>query len=185
MSEYAERDIVEQGEYYSRHTSAMTGEDLNSKSDIAAELAHRDIEIDRLKSRSAALGKSCVILASENIAKVFNEPPLKAWLLRKQAEAVHALILKIGLQCDGNPQEIVEEEFERLRGEAEKISTSGKIGGSEYPIHEKCGGKMAGPLRHGSIVTCLSCGATAEALVDDGGTDLVFDINAENAEGGS
>lgn len=48
--QYAERDIIAQGDYYTRHISAMTGEDLNSKSDIAAELAHRDMEIDRLRS---------------------------------------------------------------------------------------------------------------------------------------
>lgn len=47
--EYEERDIVAQGEYYTRHVSAMTGEGLHAKSDIAAELAHRDMEIDRLK----------------------------------------------------------------------------------------------------------------------------------------
>lgn len=45
---YAERDIVKQGAYYTKHVSAMTGEALHSKSAIAAELAHRDIEIDRL-----------------------------------------------------------------------------------------------------------------------------------------
>jgi len=46
---YAERDIELQGEYYFNHIMAMTGEDLYSKSDIAAELAHRDIQIDALK----------------------------------------------------------------------------------------------------------------------------------------
>lgn len=61
MSEklYAERDIVEQGDYYSRHTSAMTGEGLHSKSDIAAELAHRDIEITRLQSEVERLRGRC------------------------------------------------------------------------------------------------------------------------------
>jgi len=44
-NQYAERDIVAQGEHYMRHLSAMTGESLDSKSDIAAELAHRDIAI--------------------------------------------------------------------------------------------------------------------------------------------
>jgi len=33
----------------------MTGEGLHSKSDIAAELAHRDIEIERLQARLAEL----------------------------------------------------------------------------------------------------------------------------------
>lgn len=47
---YAERDIFKQGDYYTKHVSAMTGEALYSKSAIAAELAHRDIEIDRLRA---------------------------------------------------------------------------------------------------------------------------------------
>lgn len=46
---YAERDIEDQGEHYARHVNAMTAEGLHAKSDIAAELAHRDIEIDRLQ----------------------------------------------------------------------------------------------------------------------------------------
>ena len=52
---YAERDIIEQGKHYSQHTSAMTSEGLHSKSDIAAELAHRDIQIDQLRARVAEL----------------------------------------------------------------------------------------------------------------------------------
>lgn len=50
MKLYAERNIEELGEYYTKHISAMTSEGLRSKSDIAAELAFRDAEIDRLKS---------------------------------------------------------------------------------------------------------------------------------------
>lgn len=49
MKLYAERDIIDLGEYYTKHISAMTSENLRSKSDIAAELAFRDAEIDRLK----------------------------------------------------------------------------------------------------------------------------------------
>lgn len=50
--QYAERNPValdKQGNYYCRHVSAMTAEGLHAKSDIAAELAFRDAEIDRLK----------------------------------------------------------------------------------------------------------------------------------------
>jgi len=53
---YAERDIVKQGQVYVDHVSAMTGEGLHEKSDIAAELAHRDIEIQKLQQRNKALG---------------------------------------------------------------------------------------------------------------------------------
>lgn len=46
---YAERDIMEQGTYYTRHVMAMTAEGLHDKSSIAAELAHRDGLIDELQ----------------------------------------------------------------------------------------------------------------------------------------
>lgn len=46
---YAERDIIEQMQHYVDHVEAMTAEGLHSKSDIAAELAHRDMEIERLQ----------------------------------------------------------------------------------------------------------------------------------------
>lgn len=58
MTEYAERDpmaLDEAGNYYCRHVSAMTKEGLHSKSAIAAELAHRDMEIDRLRARLAEI----------------------------------------------------------------------------------------------------------------------------------
>lgn len=48
---YAERDAMKQGAFYLRHVNAMTAEGLHSKSDIAAELAHRDIEIAQLRAR--------------------------------------------------------------------------------------------------------------------------------------
>lgn len=46
-----QRDIeqLDEGGYYTRHIYAMTHERLYSKSDIAAELAHRDLQIDLLK----------------------------------------------------------------------------------------------------------------------------------------
>lgn len=56
---YAERDPMQQdveGNYYCKHVSAMTDEDLHSKSAIAAELAHRDIVIDRLKVKQESWG---------------------------------------------------------------------------------------------------------------------------------
>ena len=45
---YAERDLEKLGKYYLRHLNAMTREGLHSKSDIAAELAMRDMIIDEL-----------------------------------------------------------------------------------------------------------------------------------------
>lgn len=58
MKLYSERDIVDLGEYYTKHISAMTSENLRSKSDIASELAFRDAEIDRLKKENLRLRES-------------------------------------------------------------------------------------------------------------------------------
>lgn len=55
MSEYAERNLVELGKHYTKHVQAMTREGLHAKSDIAAELAWRDAEIDRLRTEVEAL----------------------------------------------------------------------------------------------------------------------------------
>lgn len=53
--QYADRDHMALGDYYLRHVSAMTGEALHAKSAIAAELAHRDREIDRQHAELEAL----------------------------------------------------------------------------------------------------------------------------------
>jgi len=48
---YAERDVIGLGDFYSRHASAMTGEQLHNKADIAAELGWRDQQIEDLQDR--------------------------------------------------------------------------------------------------------------------------------------
>ena len=48
---YKERDPIEQGLEYEKHVMQMTAEGLHSKSAIAMELAHRDIEINRLRTK--------------------------------------------------------------------------------------------------------------------------------------
>lgn len=58
VKQYADRDSMAMdmaGNYYCRHVNAMTVEGLHAKSDIAGELAWRDMEIDRLV---AALAKA-------------------------------------------------------------------------------------------------------------------------------
>ena len=64
---YAKRDPESQGIHYINHVSAMTTEGLHAKSAIAAELAHRDIEIERLRVALAAPAQAVpasVIMAS-------------------------------------------------------------------------------------------------------------------------
>lgn len=47
--QYAKRNPEAQGEHYIKHVSAMTAEGLHQKSEVAAELAHRDILINAMK----------------------------------------------------------------------------------------------------------------------------------------
>ena len=49
-NQYAERDLIELDEHYANHIIALSIEQLNSKSDIAAELAFRDQRIAKLES---------------------------------------------------------------------------------------------------------------------------------------
>ena len=54
MTLYARRNTAALGEYYVRHIEAVTDEDLCDASDIAAELAWRDREIDSLRVQMGA-----------------------------------------------------------------------------------------------------------------------------------
>ena len=79
MKHYAERDHMAQdaaGNYYSRHVSAMTEEGLHAKSDIAAELAHRDIQIDRLRRSRDFYMKRCEAL--QVVQNKMRDPERKA-----------------------------------------------------------------------------------------------------------
>ena len=51
---YGTRDHFMQGQHYIKHVMAMTEEGLHRKSDIAAELAHRDIQIEALRAAVAS-----------------------------------------------------------------------------------------------------------------------------------
>jgi chromosome segregation ATPase len=90
---YAERDHITQGEYYLRHVSAMTGEGLHAKSAIAAELAHRDMQIDQLRAALAAQAEA----HEKQLASVDEELP-RAWRIVNTALATQAEAHKAELQ---------------------------------------------------------------------------------------
>lgn len=54
-----ERDIIDLGQYYSNHVSHMISERLDSKSDIAAELAIRDRRIAELERALLGINDIC------------------------------------------------------------------------------------------------------------------------------
>ena len=100
MSEYAERDIIEQGDYYSRHTSAMTVEGLHSKSDIAAELAHRDIQIDALRARVAELESAVEALRTAGNRVISYGEPLTEWTVAVQEALYPGSTQRLRQQAD-------------------------------------------------------------------------------------
>lgn len=55
MSEYAHRPRKEIMAHYAKHVQAMTAEGLHEKSDIAAELAWRDAQIEGLRNAAVDL----------------------------------------------------------------------------------------------------------------------------------
>ena len=72
------RELDRAGGYYTRHLNAMTAESLHSKADIAAELAWRDAEIDRLR---AAPVSERVVAAAQAVIDRWNSPK---WEWHKQ-----------------------------------------------------------------------------------------------------
>jgi len=73
MPEYYKRDVMQldkEGNLFSRHMEAMTGEGLYDKAEIAAELAYRDSKIAKLEKANAVLTKF--------VERVHDEAP-KGW----------------------------------------------------------------------------------------------------------
>ena len=81
---YPEQDHMALGEYYLRHIDRMTAEGLHRKSDIAAQLAWRDREIDRLRA-------STPIPAGEPVAWQGVHEPWDFWQSKPEGIAVRPL----------------------------------------------------------------------------------------------
>lgn len=63
---YAVRNPDDQGEHFMRHMDHMTREGLRSKAAIASELAHRDIEIEKLKKEVDEAEQNVIAYAIEH-----------------------------------------------------------------------------------------------------------------------
>lgn len=85
---YNERDIMaldEAGGFYFQHISAMTSEQLHSKSDIAAELGHRDMIINDLS------------VALQQLVEIYDCTDGRVWTTsskRRALDAANAAIKK-------------------------------------------------------------------------------------------
>ena len=76
---YSERDIMaldKAGNFYCQHILAMTGEQLHSKSDIAAELGYRDMLINDL------------LVALQQLVGRYDDPSGKQWTTTSKREAL-------------------------------------------------------------------------------------------------
>ncbi len=90
MNLYERRDTEDLGEHYFRHVDAMTRERLHEKNHIAAELAWRDAEIERLRNALAF-----------QIERLRQPPPL---LLRQDALRLDAVIVNLLGRAGGEQQ---------------------------------------------------------------------------------
>jgi len=89
-NQYAKRNHRALGEHYLRHVSAMTGEGLHAKSDIAAELAWRDAEIERLRSALLTLAN-----AADDVGVQFfdmEDPPISVAQMESATLAARATL---------------------------------------------------------------------------------------------
>lgn len=105
---YAERDIFDQGEHFTRHMTALTAEGLHAKTDIAAELAHRDIEVERLTGTVRQLKEAIYWALGERDAFPEEPPPL-AGKYRRRYHWRSELRRRSGLPIGGRPAESVPE----------------------------------------------------------------------------
>lgn len=89
--QYAERDLMAMdiaGNHYCRHIDHMTREQLHSKSDIAAELGWRDMQISELKAQRDALAAENTNLLPKAASELSN-----AWVLHKFWIGINAALM--------------------------------------------------------------------------------------------
>ena len=88
---YASRDIIDldrQGGHYMLHVQAMTAEGLHSKSDIAAELAHRDALIESERAKVAVLVEAMEEIHDQCLIGAENGVKLDSYILGLTTEAL-------------------------------------------------------------------------------------------------
>jgi hypothetical protein len=151
--QYERRDIEALGEDYMRHLSAMTAERLHEKSDIAAELAFRDVEL-RTRAELAEVRRR----TAQRCAEIADTHKLM-WERQSKRDAA---------QASGNPRD------RRVAANAAKLIA--KMIRAEFALAEQPPQPQAqqqartGECLHlnsrvcsdSGIATCDECGATCK-----------------------
>lgn len=96
---YGNRSAREQdklGGYFSRHMEHLTSENLREKGEIAMELAHRDIEIDKLHAQLTEVEKELGV-AVRALKRILKRPPeAPALLSREIRDLARETLTKLG-----------------------------------------------------------------------------------------
>lgn len=93
-NQYAERNTEQFAKHYAVHVLAMTAEGLHEKSDIAAELAWRDSEIERLTTLAANRLIDVEYLRDAVKEKNRRENEVGAWILDNYGHDAFAKMLR-------------------------------------------------------------------------------------------
>ena len=136
---YAERDLValdKAGGHYCRHVSAMTGERLHNKSDIAAELGWRDMQIAELQRQLTAREATVTNLTAQvqGLAAENGRLKSKGREIIKEAAYVYSHYNRMVDHLDGETidgqtlhelQEVIEKETPNTDAELAEIRVQG------------------------------------------------------------
>lgn len=137
MSEYEDRNAWDLEPHYSKHVSAMTGEGYHGKAAIAAELAHRDNETERLQARVGVLdadNRDCE--ERNNRLRLINAEQVEM-IERLTAEVEtykgRAEVWEDAARACQKRAERLQARVERLEAELQRIAT--KRGSYRYQAH--------------------------------------------------
>lgn len=153
--QYAERDLMGMdvaGNHYCRHISAMTREGLDSKSDIAAELGWRDMQIAALQQKleQAESDAQVGLQLSERLARQLGEAQ-EALESEKRLSAMYKKMR--GTAVDGHSKDL--ERLNALAAESAALKH-----GAEYFMY----GPDCGFERYGSQEAAIKA---ANEMIDD------------------
>lgn len=133
---YGERDAMALGQHYGNHIHAMTREQLHSKSDIAAELAWRDQQIEQQQARIAELER--LIEHMGHKAELYDEAcalvgTLGHMNVTNAVSALQARITELERLFDGECEQAREREIEyhALRRERDSLQQQAEIHAQE------------------------------------------------------
>lgn len=132
---YATRDVEDQGYDYYKHVEAMTAEQLHHKSDIAAELAHRDILL------------AAAVRERDSLKLHFNNAIAAAGGLQSIEQSLSAKVAEIASDRDTALQQLAAsaDENQKLREEVARLRDAAA---TKYS-HHVSRGWMASDSRRG------------------------------------